>query len=432
MHDYDEYERILGDAGETTLEVLRTLGLLLGAGESETASQKAWAARRLGVPQSGLVAVDHVASMTGIAVLGHVLGDRMQRHGVTEVGGPGDGEPPTWAPLQIGTVAEHMVPARLVAFFPPGSLAQVPLCLAIDNASYARELKVYSRTEDRPHAQDVMHELLALAKGELNPYRSRVLEATFAEHMLLLSVSAAEPVDRSTLVLPESLWREVDVFVDAATSKRDLMRSLGLGTTRGMLLAGPPGVGKTHLARVLASELQGEFTVIFADAATMRSAIRDVYDEGETFGPLVVILEDVDLIIGHRKKGSNPEALADFLGALDGIKQLSDVFTIATTNDPGAIDPAAQRTARFDTILTLPRPGVAERVAILERYLDPLGLDLDLGATARLLEGCMGSDLREVARRAVLELGTSFDERALRDVATSGRWKPQADVGQYL
>ena len=201
---------------------------------------------------------------------------------------------------------------------------------------------------------------------------------------------------------------------------------------RPRLRPAPSGVGKTHLARVLASELQGEFTVIFADAATMRSAIRDVYDEGETFGPLVVILEDVDLIIGHRKKGSNPEALADFLGALDGIKQLSDVFTIATTNDPGAIDPAAQRTARFDTILTLPRPGVAERVAILERYLDPLGLDLDLGATARLLEGCTGSDLREVARRAVLELGTSFDERALRDVATSGRWKPQADVGQYL
>lgn len=433
MHDYETYARILGEAEGTTVETLRVLGALLGAPEAEAESSRAWAARRLDVPKTAMAAIEHTTSATGIAILGHVLGQEIAAHGdAVEIGGDDDGGPPTWAPLQLGTGRELTVPARLIAHFPADTISSAPMCISVDNETWTREIRIYVDSGDRGAAQDVMSQLLARVRSEHNPYRGQVLEATVDDGTMRLSVSPSMTAPRDSLVLPDDLWREVDVFVGAATHQRELMRDLGLGTTRGLLLAGPPGTGKTHLSRVLAGEFVGPFTVIFADATTMRHHIRDLYQEADTFGPLVVVLEDIDLIVGHRDHSADTDSLADFLAALDGMRQLQDVYTVATTNNAAAIDPAAQRTARFDTILTLPKPGSDERAAILKRYLSPLGLKLDVARVAADLEGSTGSDLREVVRRAILEHGTQLNVEQLAEVATSGRWQPQVSTGHYL
>jgi SpoVK/Ycf46/Vps4 family AAA+-type ATPase len=144
------------------------------------------------------------------------------------------------------------------------------------------------------------------------------------------------------------------------------------------------------------------------------------------------VLDDIDLVLGHRDGGANDGPLADFLAALDGVRQRADILTIATTNDPKSLDPAAQRTSRFDMILTLPMPDATTRARILTQHLAPLGLPLDCAAVAEVLDGATGADVKEVVRRAVLEHGETFSQEQLLAVAESGRWKANANRRRYL
>jgi hypothetical protein len=348
------------------------------------------------------------------------------------VGSPGDDLPPTWSQLDVGPDEKVAVPGRLVVFFPAGTLAEAGLCVTIDDRHWQREFAILSAQAHKAVAEKTLEAFRARLKTRENPLRGRVLEACVNDGCVRITASAAITSDRSGLILPEDVWSEIDVFLASATSRRDLLKSLGLGTNRGMLIAGPPGVGKTHLVRVIAAELAGRYTTILADANAMRHTIADLYAESDTFGPTLVVLDDIDLVLGHRDGSGTNTSLADFLSTLDGVRQRDDILTIATTNDPKSLDPAAQRANRFDMVITLPMPDAASRVRILERHLGPLGLDLDLHALAETLEGATGADVKEVIRRAVLEHGERFSHEQLIEIAESGRWQATVNRRKYL
>jgi SpoVK/Ycf46/Vps4 family AAA+-type ATPase len=234
------------------------------------------------------------------------------------------------------------------------------------------------------------------------------------------------------LVLPDRVWRELDVNVTALFSRRELLAALGLGTNRGVLLVGPPGTGKTGVCRTLAAELIGRVTVLFCDARAMAGRLGELYSELVFLGPSLVVLEDIDLVVGHRRAGSSG-TLLEFLTALDGaISRHRDVITLATTNDAAAIDDAAKRAARFDRIVKVPLPDVTARTTILTRYLGPLGDEVDIPAVAVAAAGASGADLRELVRRSVLEYGDQIDTAALLRLVRTGSWHPTAEVGHYL
>ena len=426
-------EAILSAATTPTRAALRTLGELVGNEPTTVLSPTQFAVRHLGADQLELASTKFNGPGTSLAVLGNLLRIEMERHaGRIVVGSPGDDLPPIWSQLDIGPDEKVAVPGRLIVFFPAGTLAAAPLCVTIDDRHWQREFAILSLQADKDLAEKTLEAFRARLKTHENPLRGRVLEACVNDGCVRITASAALTGDRGGLILPDDVWQEVDVFLASATSRRDLLKSLGLGTNRGMLIAGPPGVGKTHLVRVIAAELAGRYTTILADANAMRHTIADLYAESDTFGPTLVVLDDIDLVLGHRDGSGSNTSLADFLSTLDGVRQRDDILTIATTNDPKSLDPAAQRSSRFDMVITLPMPDAASRMRILERHLRPLGLDLDFHALAEVLEGASGADVKEVIRRAVLEHGERFTHAQLVEIAESGRWQTTVNRRKYL
>ncbi|EUA52253.1 ATPase associated with various cellular activities family protein [Mycobacterium xenopi 4042] len=125
--------------------------------------------------------------------------------------------------------------------------------------------------------------IMADADGAKNLFRGKALTAT--EHNgLVLEVTDLPAVTRSNVIVPESVWSEIDLNVAAVTTHRELMTNLALGVRRGVLLAGPPGVGKTVISQVIARELLGAFTVIIVDARAGQSTLAGVYKEAHTLG----------------------------------------------------------------------------------------------------------------------------------------------------
>ena len=426
-------DTILSSASEQTRETVRVLGEILGNEPLATLPPTQFAIRHLGIDSLDIASTKSTGPTTSLTLLGNLLRVEMERHaGRVVVGSPGDGLPPTWTQLGIGPDEKITVPGRLVVFFPRGTLAAEPLCVAIDDRHWHREFSILSAFAHKPAAERVLRDLEQRLKSDENPLRGRVLEARVDDNCVRLAATRALASSREDLVLPPEIWREIDVFLASATERRELLRSLGLGTNRGLLVAGPPGVGKTHLVRVIATALAGRYTTILADANSVRHHIADVYAESDTFGPTLVVLDDIDLVLGHRDGSGDNAGLADFLATLDGVRQRDDILTIATTNDPRSIDPAAQRSSRFDMVVTLPKPDEASRTTILERHLAPLGLALDIPALAAALDGATGADVKEVIRRAVLEHGSSFTQAQVIEIAESGRWKAALNRRKYL
>jgi cell division protease FtsH len=163
----------------------------------------------------------------------------------------------------------------------------------------------------------------------------------------------------------------------------------------------------------------------------MRDQLADTYQLARSLAPSLVILEDLDLIAGDRYRARS-KSLVDLLTSIDGFINATDgVITIATTNDPGALDEAATRAARFDRILEIPRPGLDARIAIWRRYLGQLSEGVDVETLARATDGATGADIRELVRRAILDTDGSPHQTDLV-AACQRRRTNEVSPGQYL
>ncbi len=121
------------------------------------------------------------------------------------------------------------------------------------------------------------------AEGAKNLFRGRALSAA-EDRGLVLSVTDRPTARRDEVIVPDAVWEEIDLNIAAVTTRRALMTKLGLGVRRGVLLAGPPGVGKTAIAQVVANEMLGAFTVITVDARAGQSVLAGVYQEAKSLG----------------------------------------------------------------------------------------------------------------------------------------------------
>jgi ATP-dependent metalloprotease FtsH len=191
--------------------------------------------------------------------------------------------------------------------------------------------------------------------------------------------------------------------------------AMGARFPRGFLLVGPPGCGKTLLARAVAGESNAaflsvaatEFTEVFVGEGSAR--VRDLFSRARAMAPSIVFIDEIDAIgarrgataDGHRER---EQTLNQILIELDGFRGRDGVIVMAATNRPEILDPALVRAGRFDREITVSLPDRDGRRAILEVHVGEkrLGPDVDLDVIAGITRGLSGADLANVMNEAAL------------------------------
>jgi len=188
---------------------------------------------------------------------------------------------------------------------------------------------------------------------------------------------------------------------------------LGIKPPKGILLYGPPGCGKTLLAKAVATESGANFVAvkgpeIFSKwVGESERAIREIFRKARQVAPCVVFLDEVDAIAPMRGMSIGDSMVTErvvsqLLTEMSGIENLEGVVVIGATNRPDILDPALLRPGRLDRLIYVPPPDFMSRLEILKIHTRnmPLAEDVDLEELARATEGYSGSDLEVLVREA--------------------------------
>ncbi|KAH9948308.1 AAA family ATPase [Amylocystis lapponica] len=230
---------------------------------------------------------------------------------------------------------------------------------------------------------------------------------------------------------------QVRDLIEIPLTRPDLFRHFGLKPPRGILLHGPPGTGKTHLARAIAAATRAAMLVVngpelsSAYHGETEARLRDVFADARARSPCIVVLDEVDALCPRRDDGPGGEVekrvVAQLLTIMDGMADEGHarVVVVATTNRPNAIDPALRRPGRFDQEIEIGVPGAEARFSILNVLLaktpHAVAQD-DLRLIASRAHGYVGADLSAVVREA----GTLAIKRWLAAQPTASADSPSA------
>ena len=209
----------------------------------------------------------------------------------------------------------------------------------------------------------------------------------------------------------------------------ELFKQLGIEPPKGVLPHGPPGCGKTLLAKAVANESDAYFISISGPEIHSKfygeseARLREVFKLAEQNVPSIVFIDELDAIAPKREEvygEVEKRVVAQLLALMDGLKERGQLIVIGATNRPNALDPALRRPGRFDREIEIGMPDRDGRLEILQIHTRgmPLAEDVDLNALANITHGFSGADLATLCREAAMK--------------TLRRFLPQIDVEQKV
>jgi len=195
----------------------------------------------------------------------------------------------------------------------------------------------------------------------------------------------------------------------------EVFERLGISAPKGVLLHGPPGCGKTLIAKAVANETDAYFTSISGPEiigkfyGESEGRLREIFEEAQANTPAILVIDEIDAIAPKREdmggeKQVERRVVAQLLALMDGLESRGDLVVIGITNIPNTLDPALRRPGRFDREISIPIPDKNARKDILDIHTRgmPLGEEVDLEKLAEITHGFVGADLEALAREAAM------------------------------
>ncbi len=212
----------------------------------------------------------------------------------------------------------------------------------------------------------------------------------------------------------EEVKQKLKEAVEWPLKNPKVFERMGIRPPKGILLVGPPGCGKTLLAKAVAKESEANFILIKGPeifskwVGESERAIREIFRKARQASPSIIFFDEIDAIASARGRdisGVTEKVVAQLLTEIDGLEELSDVVVIAATNRPDIIDPALLRPGRFDRVIVVPPPNKEARLEIFKIHTKkmPLAKDVNLEELAERTEGYSGADIEAICREAAME-----------------------------
>ncbi|KAB7494979.1 Transitional endoplasmic reticulum ATPase TER94 [Armadillidium nasatum] len=267
-------------------------------------------------------------------------------------------------------------------------------------------------------------DLIDLEDDQIDAEVLNSLAVTMENFRFAMGKSTPSALRETVVEVPNVTWddiggldnvkKELQELVQYPVEHPDKFLKFGMTPSKGVLFYGPPGCGKTLLAKAIANECQANFISIKGpELLTMwfgesEANVRDVFDKARAAAPCVLFFDELDSIAKARggsvgdAGGAADRVINQVLTEMDGMGAKKNVFIIGATNRPDIIDPAILRPGRLDQLIYIPLPDEKSRVQILKSCLrkSPVSKNVDLDYLARVTHGFSGADLTEICQRA--------------------------------
>ncbi|MCG2863235.1 MAG: AAA family ATPase [Vulcanisaeta sp.] len=299
-----------------------------------------------------------------------------------------------------------------------------------DIMNVIRTVLLKALREGRPITQRDLEDVISKYKPSLTYDLIERYEA------FRLQYSRLRTYEKPQVGIPEVSWEDIgdleevkaliNKYVVAAMQRRDVLQKLGIEPIHGLLLFGPPGVGKTLVAKATANMLRANFIELngaeLARVGPERAAaiVKDVFNMARENAPAIIFIDEIDSVAPPRDSPLGAVwsgVVSQLLTEMDGLRELNNIIVIAATNRPWSIDPALLRPGRFDKVIYIPPPDRDARREILRVHLR--GVEVEEGVidwVADVTEGYSGADLAALVREAkmrALDRVLGGDERVM-------------------
>jgi len=229
-----------------------------------------------------------------------------------------------------------------------------------------------------------------------------------------MEIEEAPDVHFSQIGGLETQISEIREIVELPLKRPDLFTAVGIEPPKGVLLHGPPGTGKTILAKAVAQSTDATFLRVVGSEFVQKyigegaRLVRELFELAKSKSPAIIFIDELDAIGARRMDGATSgdrevqRTLMQILAEMDGFDARGEVKLIAATNRLDMLDPALLRPGRFDRIIEIPMPSREAREAILKIHTSGMSLDEDvnLKLIADMAEGSSGADLKSVSTEA--------------------------------